>query len=247
MRTPRLYIDAPLAEGQVLSLDRAHTHRLIRVMRMRRGQDVLLFDGTGQEYQARIGATHRHSLCVELRGRCDRDRESPLPLTLALATAGSRSVDMALQKAVELGVQRCELIYTEYSQNYHEAKTWKAREAHWKRLIISATEQCGRTRLCTLHPPQRFPDWLQRHRNERAVSLFLDPHWGTFPLPERIDSGTSLAVIIGPEGGFSDSEYRLARDNGCIAISLGPRILRTETAAITAVGLCQARYGDYCS
>lgn len=246
MQLPRLYVNACLLQGQSVQLDQQYYARLSRVLRMRRGQALRVFGNDGREYQAKIAHLQRHGVHIDVGERIDVHRESPLSLSLAAAVIRPRSLDIVLQKAVELGVQSCVLLYTEHSQLRYDEKTWRRRHRHWRRLIISATEQCQRVRLCTLHPPRDFCDWLTSHQDDRAMHLILDPGCRA-ALPPLLTGDRKVTLIIGPEGGFTEQELSLARNNGCTAFSLGPRILRAETAALCAAGICQAWYGDYFS
>lgn len=246
MQSPRLYVNACLSQGQSVQLDQQYYARLSRVMRMRHGQTLRVFGNDGQEYQAKITRMQRHGVHIDVGERIEAYRESPLSLSLAVAIIRPRNLDIILQKAVELGVQSCVLLYTERSQLRYDEKTWQGRHRHWHRLIINATEQCQRVRLCRLHPPRNFSDWLTSQQDDSAMRLILDPGCHAAP-PPLLTDGRAITLIVGPEGGFTEQELTLARDNGCTAFSLGPRILRAETAALCAAGICQAWYGDYFS
>ena len=240
MHLPRLYVNACLSRGQSVELDQQYSSRLSRVMRMRCGQGLYVFGNDGKEYRAKIARMQRHAVHIDVGEHVDGHQESSLSLTLALAVVRPAAVDIALQKAVEMGVQNCVLLYTEYSQHRHDTK---AKYRHWQKLIINATEQCRRVRLCALHPPQPFADWMARQQDDGATRLILDPGAPGATPPSLLDI-RAVTLLVGPEGGFAERELALARDSGCIGFSLGPRILRTETAALCAIAVCQAWYGD---
>ncbi len=244
MHHPRLYIDHPLRLGQTVCLSPEQSHHMIRVIRARPEQHFLLFDSTGLEYQARISSVDKYQTRLEIEQKLPEQKVPTLRITLALAVCKPRIVDLALQKAVELGATDFVLIHTQHSPLRYSEKNQDKRLAHCRRLIISATEQCGRSRLCRLHEPQTFSRWLSS-MEDPGTALLFHPHTDrpTAPLPRQ--EPRQITLIIGPEGGFSEDELRLATERGCHTVCLGQRVLRTETAAIVALSLCHMRYGDF--
>jgi len=241
MREFRIFVDTPLAEGQRLSLPPDAAHRVAAVLRLRPGDQVQLFDGGGGSHAARILSAGRREVLVELGPRRSPEWESPLTVTLAQGISRGQKMDYTLQKAVELGAARLVPLMTEHGNVRLDGPRAAARMLHWRNVIIAACEQCGRDRLPELHAPIAFADWLAER--EPATTLLLDPD-ATLGLSAIDPAPTALCLLAGPEGGLSKTEVKLARAGGCIAVRLGPRVLRTETAAVAALAACQTLWGD---
>ncbi len=241
MRKPHLYLDRLLQEGEKFILPTSTAHHVVRVLRMRSGQDLNLFNNTGIEYGARIINIDSKTAEVEVLSSSNNDRESVLPITLVQGISRSQHMDYTLQKAVELGVKRIVPVFTEYSNVHLNDQRQTAKINHWRKLIINATEQCGRNRLTVLDSPLALADWLIQDKNQTRLILH--------PGQERELSAVArpqgpLSLLTGPEGGFSETEVALAMQYDYVPIALGPRILRTETAALAGISVCQALWGD---
>ncbi|WP_406672735.1 16S rRNA (uracil(1498)-N(3))-methyltransferase [Natronospira sp.] len=236
MRIPRVLLDAQLAVGQELSLTRDTAHHLRRVLRLKDGHPVQVFDGRGHEHEGELLGEDR----VLIGESIEREVESPLALTLVQGISRGNRMDYSLQKAVELGVSAIHPIFCERSVVRLDEKRLAKRMAHWQGVIVSACEQCGRNRLPELGTPSTLMD---SPPNPDGLGLFLDPNGSeTLSSLERHDS---MTLVVGPEGGLSDLELTVLREAGYRGIRMGPRILRTETAGVAALAALQALHGDF--
>ena len=242
MRVPRLYTPQALAAGAVVELDPRAANHAARVLRLRPGAPVILFNGSGGEYRAELERVARSGVRARVGGFLERDAESRLELVLAQGISRGERMNLTLQKAVELGITRIVPLWTERSQVRLEGERLERRMGHWQGVIVSACEQCGRTRLATLEPPARldavaWPDGRFGHK------LLLDPG-ADRGLRAVAPQGARLTLLAGPEGGLSERERREAVKAGFEPVCMGPRILRTETAALAALAAIQALWGD---
>jgi 16S rRNA (uracil1498-N3)-methyltransferase len=239
MGTPRIYVDSALATGISVRLDERNYHHLVRVLRMQSDAEIMLFNSRGGEYSGRL-KVEKKSASVIIQSFLDTDRESPLQLHLAQAISRGDRMDVTLQKAVELGVSEISTLYSERSQKM-DARMSGKKLAHWQGIVVSACEQSGRCTLPPLHAPVSLQEWLAAHKKEDSQRYILDPKAHGKFLPKK---QAGVVVLIGPEGGFSAEEIELAEKYGCTPVRLGPRILRTETAGIVALTVCQSIAGD---
>jgi 16S rRNA (uracil1498-N3)-methyltransferase len=239
MSTPRIYVDSALAPGINVILDERNYHHLVRVLRMQNDAEVMLFNNRGGEYGGRL-RVEKKSARVEVLSFLDTDRESELQLHLAQAISRGDRMDITLQKAVELGVTAITPLYSERSQKMDARASGKKMD-HWRGIVISACEQSGRCTLPVLNAPVSLMEWLVAPREDTARRYILDPESRGKFSPRQL---THAALVTGPEGGFSRQEIELAEKHGCTPVRLGPRILRTETAGIAALAVCQALSGD---
>lgn len=241
MRRTRIYCENFNANQETLSIDNAAHHHIANVLRMRADDEVFIFDGRGLEIRAKIIATNKKQTTLALIEVLNKQTESPCQLSLAQCiTAKKEKMDWIIQKACELGVYQITPIISEYCQSPQKTELQKKRIQHWQKIIINACEQCGRNVLPTLNAFTSFEAYLKQ-QHESPLFL-LNPHNNTEThLPEKLQQAH---LIIGPEGGFSTHEVSLAAQHTIHNIQLGPRILRAETAAISALTLFQARYGD---
>ncbi|MBA3581199.1 MAG: 16S rRNA (uracil(1498)-N(3))-methyltransferase [Gammaproteobacteria bacterium] len=242
MRNTRVYLPTPLHAGETVNLDERARHHLVTVLRFESGMSCNIFDGQGNEYSATLEVKGKHAHAL-LQSKIISPRESPLALHLGQGICRNDRMDWVTQKAVELGVQRITPIITERTQTRMDVKRETKRMEHWQAIIIAACEQSGRCYLPTLHAPLNVPEWLDACTNLDAC-LLLDPQGAQTvqSLPTNI---TSAALFIGPEGGLSDKEREAAYQQNWQGLRLGPRILRTETAALTGISILQARWGDF--
>ena len=242
MRTSRIYYPEPLSTGIDIELESQAAIHLIRVLRAKTGTDVIIFNGDGNEYQASISRIERKRAWVKISHCIKTDRESPLNITLAQGISRSDRMDYTLQKAVELGVTRINPLFTEHCSVQLKADRIEKRLKHWQGIIISACEQSGRTRIPEISFPVTFDQWLENIPPEQTC-LTLQPDASdslqTINLPEN-----NILLLVGPEGGLSQNEIRAANKQDFQGIRLGPRILRTETAALVAMSIIQLRRGD---
>lgn len=239
---PRLHVDRALAIGDTVALGAEQAHHLGAVLRLRTGADLVLFDGRGGEYPARLAALDRKSAQALVLEHRQPRRESPLAVTLAQAVARGDRMDFAVAKAVELGVAAIQPLFTERGQVKLVGDRLDRKHRHWQAVVRSAAEQAGREVLPTVHVPCRLDGWLANAGGERR--LMLDPRATGGPA-DGTTTPTSVTLLIGPESGFSDQELDAARASGFEGVRLGPRILRTETAGPAALAALQTHWGDF--
>jgi len=242
MRTTRLYLDQPLSVGQEIELDeRAHRHA-VQVLRLRTGAAVVLFNGQGGEYQAELTVAEKRRSRVIITDFNDQDTRPALSVTLAQGVSKGDRMDYSLQKATELGVTVIQPVLTQRSQAPADARRLENRHEHWRGVIISACEQCGRNELPRLEPVLSLHPWLGRAR-EPGHALVLDP-LADKALPGLPAPQGAVTLLIGPEGGLDEGEIATAHQQGFRGVRLGPRVLRTETAGVAALAVIQALWGD---
>jgi len=240
-KPPRVYVDLDLAEGAIVELpDAVHRH-LVVVLRRIRGDTVTLFNGRGGEYTAELEALGKKTASARINGFHDISRESRLAVTLAQAISKGDSMDYCLQKAVELGVAGIQPLVTDHVAVRLSDERWERKREHWQGIVTAAAEQSGRTAVPQVAPVVDLRDWLN-HAPAEALRLVLEP--GAAHASGLAYHGQPVQLLVGPEGGLSDQELRLADLAGFTALALGPRTLRTETAGVTALSVLQARWGD---
>jgi len=243
MRLARFFVDSPLATGARLALPERAAHHATRVLRLRTGDALTLFDGRGGEYDATIADLGRDAVSVEVGAWRDLERESPLAITLAQGISSAERMDLTVQKAVELGVAAIQPLVTDKSVVRLDAQRADSRLAHWRRIMISACEQCGRNRLPEVRAPMSVADLCEKTRDAPAKWL-LAPEGQTRLREAARGLGKDLVMAAGPEAGFSDAELRALLAAAYAPVQLGPRILRTETAALAAIAALNAIAGD---
>ena len=239
MRLSRFFIDAPLSLGQH-ELPETQAHYIGRVLRHAVGDAVQLFDGSGQEYRGELIEVGKKNVRVELREQLTGQPESVLRVHLGQGLSRGERMDWAIQKATELGAAAITPIVSERCEVRLKDERADKRLAHWRQVAISACEQCGRSVLPQIHPPLLLADWLQ----QTTADLKLVLHPVAEPLASHAQPST-LAFLIGPEGGLSDAEVAQAQASGFHAARLGPRVLRTETAPVVALSVAQQLWGDF--
>ncbi|WP_305805659.1 16S rRNA (uracil(1498)-N(3))-methyltransferase [Stenotrophomonas sp. YIM B06876] len=243
MRLTRCHIDAPLQPGTELTLPEDTANHLIRVMRLREGEDCVLFNGDGHDYTARVVAIGKRESRVRIQSARALDNESPLHITLLQGIARGEKMDLILQKATELGVSAIVPVNAERTEVKLDAARAEKRLAHWRNVLVSACGQSGRARVPLLSPPLPLAQAAQA-QSPAALKLTLDP-LGEHRLATLSAPGAEGVVIaIGPEGGWSPRDRQALRESGFQGLQLGPRILRTETAGLAAIAALQARLGD---
>ncbi|MDM8349084.1 16S rRNA (uracil(1498)-N(3))-methyltransferase [Pseudomonas sp. sp1636] len=239
MRLSRFFIDAPLSLGQH-TLPETQAHYIGRVLRHAVGDAVQLFDGSGLEYLGELIEVGKKSVRVELREVFAGLAESPLQIHLGQGLSRGERMDWAIQKACELGANAISPIVSARCEVRLKDERADKRMAHWRQIAISACEQCGRSAIPLIHPPLSLADWLQQVDAELKLVL----HPVAEPLASHLKP-QSLAFLIGPEGGLSESEVEQAKVAGFQAARLGPRVLRTETAPVVALAVAQQLWGDF--
>jgi 16S rRNA (uracil1498-N3)-methyltransferase len=243
MRLTRVHVEAPPRLGETLKVEGSAGNHVIRVLRLRPGDALTLFDGRGGEYAARIQDIRRDTVLVSVLEYQPVERESPCRLTLAQGISRGERMDWVVQKATELGVSRIVPLFTERSVVNLDEKQALRKMQHWRSIAIAACEQSGRNLVPEIATPTEVFDYLQAG-NPGGTGLLLSPR-----ATLRIGSLTTLdeggaTILIGPEGGLTDLEHESALKHGFTPVRMGPRVLRTETAAVCALTLLQQRFGD---
>jgi 16S rRNA (uracil1498-N3)-methyltransferase len=241
VRAPRFFTEQSLAVGQSVTLEEAGSHHLLRVLRLKPGEPLLLFNGDGSEYQSVLQESAGKRAMVMVHGSRQPERESKLRITLGQGISRGERMDFVLQKSVELGVESITPLWTKRSQVQLSGQRLEKRLFHWRGVIRSACEQSGRVYLPTLHSATKLVDWYNIRRKP-SVRLVLDPA-ASLQLSD-IAPARDITILIGPEGGLEGDEISMAESTGFKRIRLGPRILRTETAALATVAAVQALWGD---
>ena len=242
MRGPRVYCDSSLSEGREIGLDDERSHYLAHVLRLAPGAPIVLFNGR-REFAGRVLSLGRRTARV----LCEREL-APLPasrlqLSLYLSVAKGRSMDFAVQKATELGAASIQPVLAARSVAVAGSRErWERKLAHWEGIARNACEQCGRAALPRIARPTVFDRIVPP---QGAVAFTLDPDGGrSLVSVARRLPGACVAVLVGPEGGLTEDEVRVAREKGFTPVSLGPRLLRVETAVAAALSVLQALCGD---
>jgi 16S rRNA (uracil1498-N3)-methyltransferase len=236
----RVYVESALNPGAILELPRAAALHLAKVMRVRSGDPLVLFTGDGREFAATVQSVGSRVTAAVGEAR-SVNRESPLAITLTQCIARGDRMDLIVQKATELGVARIVPVLSRRSVVRLDAAQAQSKAAHWRSIAVNACEQCGRNRLPLIEPPRP----LLEHLGAAAAAgprLLLEPEASaTAP---GLTVGGAVEIAIGPEGGFDSDELEAFRVSDFAPVRLGPRVLRTETAAIAALAWLQSRFGD---
>lgn len=241
MRIPRIYVAAPLSPGADLALDERAANHVVKVLRMRAEAPLILFNGAGGEYRAVLLACAKHQVLVRVIEHLPREVESPLALTLAQSVCKGEKMDYTLQKAVELGVRRIAPVVSERTVVNLSGDRLQKRQAHWTGVIRHACEQCGRNTLPELMPLVSFSDFVATSATGLCLLLY---HRSDTGLRQLQCQDAAITLLVGPEGGWSESELELAQRHQFHPVVFGPRVMRTETAAVAAISAIQCLWGD---
>ena len=237
----RLYCDLPLSPGAEVALPEAAARHAVTVLRLQVGDTLHLFNGEGGEYGASLVAVNKRETRARLLEFDATERESPLDITLALGISAGERMDYSLQKATELGVSAIQPLATERSLVKLAGERADKRLQHWQHVVIAACEQCGRNRVPAVAPVQKLFGYLAEVDRSKRL-LLLSPDANT-PL-KQVAPAAGVILLIGAEGGLAPAEYQAAEASGFEPVTLGPRILRTETAPVAALAVLQALWGD---
>lgn len=241
MRTPRIFTDSALSTGQTTDLDDSAAQHVGRVLRMQPGQALTLFNGDGQDYAATVTEAGKKRVAVSVEDARPNLTESSLEIVLGQTLSKGDRMDYAVQKAVEMGVTRIVPLTTERSEVKLKGDREDKRLRHWRQIAISAAEQCGRARVPEIQPVMALEDWFE-HAGDCDLRLVL--HHRTQHSLDAMSPPRRIALMIGPEGGLNPAEIAAAEAAGFLPVALGPRVLRTETAPVAAMALCQWLWGD---
>jgi 16S rRNA (uracil1498-N3)-methyltransferase len=252
MRLTRVHVDAELTPGAIVELPRETASHLAKVLRARSGDSIILFRGDGREYLGSVESVRGSRVTASVGNGADVDRESPFAITLVQCVPRGDRMDFIVQKATELGVTRIVPVLSQRSVVRLDAAQAESKAAHWRAVVVNACEQCGRNRLPIIEAPAPLIDHLGSDAylasgaaaggGPRTARFVLEPEVAAAAAPRAPETAAQIAV--GPEGGFDDEELEAFRIAGFMRLRLGPRILRTETAAIAALTWLQTRFGD---
>lgn len=244
MRIPRIYLSDHLAIGSSVTLTKPVFHHIVRVLRLKVGAPIALFNGTGGEYSAVLQHIARHTATVRITAFTPREIESSLKIVLAQGISRGDRMHFSVQKAVELGVDTILPLLTQRSVANLPQDRLHKRLQHWRSIVISACEQCGRNSIPVIQTPRTFDTWLHDHQHV-GLSLMLAPRatesLSSLSAPA---SDNKVTLLIGPEGGLTDDEIIRAQAVGFNTIRLGPRTMRTETVGLAALAALQTLWGD---
>ena len=241
----RFYFSGKLGNGSEVRLAPEAAHHAARVLRLAVGEPVTLFDGHGGEFEARITRMNRGEVTIKTGAHLAVEREAPLDILLAQGLSSGDRMDLTLQKSVELGVTAIQPVTTERSVVKLKDERAARRAEHWQNLVIAACEQCGRNRVPPVAPLLGFGEWLGQLGPPRdELRLMLSPH-AAVSLRELAPARGRVILLAGPEGGLATGEVQSAQSRGFAPVRLGPRVLRTETAALAALAAMQALWGDF--
>jgi 16S rRNA (uracil1498-N3)-methyltransferase len=237
----RFHVPRPLGPGARVELPEHTAHHAREVLRLRKGAAVLVFDGKGTQYAATLEVVSRHRVSARLGLLVETRPESPLRLVLALSALRGDRMEVVIQKATELGVTEIRPVVTARTDAAARPALRGSRRQRWTRVVSGATEQCGRATVPHMERTTTLDSLLSTPFEGTKVFLL---ETGESPPLARLETPESLLVLVGPPGGFEPAEIRQLGDGGFAPVSLGPRILRSETAAIAAVAMVQTLWGD---
>ena len=243
MRVSRLYVTNTLQTGQILALEEDSAHYLRTVLRLQKQTQVILFNGQGGEYRCTLLDVNRKKVSLSIDEKIERSVESPLKVSIGMGISRSDRMDMAVQKAVELGVYQITPIITQRCNVVIKKEKLEQKCRHWQKIAQHAAEQCGRTLVPKIHPIIPFNAWIE-NQSQSVLKLFLDPFSQT-ALTQLKNPQNEIIFVTGSEGGFCEMEKQTAIAHDFIPICLGQRILRTETASLAALSAVQLLWGDF--
>lgn len=242
MTVSRIFQPTTLHENTTIQLEEGAAHHLARVLRAKIGDEVILFNGEGNEYAGVIANIDKKSVSVQIKNLIARCSESPLELYLAQGISRGEKMDYTIQKAVELGIKKIFPLLTERCNVKLDEERREKRLQHWRSIVISACEQSGRNHIPDIQAPQTLERFLENSAADFKFVLapLADKKLAQMP----IQKNSRIILMIGPEGGLSEREIQLAEQKNFLPLNLGPRVLRTETAAVAAITALQCLFGD---
>ena len=242
MANPRIYQASIYTLHETVKLSDDAFGHLIRVLRLKEGDQVVLFNGEEAfQYQAKLINVSKKQAYAEILTKDVIDNESPLNIHLGQGISRGDRMDFTLQKSVELGVNTITPLFTERCGVKLNAERLEKKRQQWQKIVISACEQSGRASIPVVAEPMLLVDWLKQETSALKINLHPKAQHSIMSLPME---NTRVRLLIGPEGGLSDEEISQANENDFVDVLLGPRVLRTETAALTAITALQCRFGD---
>lgn len=240
---PRIFRAGPLSADTEVTLTGNPAAHIRKVLRLREGGKLILFNDSGLDHPAHITSLDRQRVIVRVGKGYDPGTESPLHMTLIQGICRSQRMDTLIQKSTELGVNVIRPVICERNVVRLDDVRAEKKTEHWRQVAISACEQCGRARIPTIAVPGRFDNLMSMRDDNTTIRLLLDPRADTM-IGAALGGPASVALLIGPEGGLTDAERSTAIDAGFRPVKLGPRVLRTETAPVAALSVIQYLAGD---
>lgn len=241
MRTPRIYHPSLIESQQQVLLSEDAVGHIARVLRMSVGQDITLFDGSGMEFNARLIDINKKSISAHILQAKTHSIESPLDLHLGQVISRGDKMDFTIQKSVELGVNTITPLLSERCGVKLDQARFEKKRQQWEKIIIGACEQCGRNTVPQIRPVMSLKEWCAETTDALKLNLHPRAKYSINTLPQPVEK---VRLLVGPEGGLSDNEIEMTRQYQFEETLLGPRVLRTETAALTAITALQVRFGD---
>ena len=241
VRITRIYVNEPICEGKELELSGSAAKHIVRVLRLKQDDTLIVFDGQDHQANARITSISEGKVNILPESVIRLSLSSPLHITLAQGISRGERMDLTIQKSVELGVAHIQPLFTERCMVQLSGQRLEKRMRHWQGIIINACEQCGRNDLPALSPPLKLDAYVEKFSDE--LGLLLSPH-AMMTLQSVQSPPRNVTLLIGPEGGLSEAEHLLAQEKGFRSIKMGPRVLRTETAALASITSMQLLWGD---
>jgi 16S rRNA (uracil1498-N3)-methyltransferase len=242
MRISRIYTGQPLDPDQEVTLEQMASRHLVQVLRLRPGADLVLFNGDGCNYAARLESTSNKQAVAQVISCSDPELQPELEIHLCICVSKGERMDFAIQKSVELGVTEITPLFSKHGVVQLQGERLEKRQQHWRQIMISACEQSGRCRLPRINPCSGIEQWLESPR--QGVSLTFN-HRANTKITEIERPHNRVNILVGPEGGLSESEIHAAETSGFQGVRMGPRVLRTETAPLAAIAVIQTLWGDF--
>ncbi|GLO59875.1 ribosomal RNA small subunit methyltransferase E [Vibrio sp. MACH09] len=241
MRTPRIYHPELIHQlGNITLSDEASAH-IGRVLRMKPQQDIVLFDGSGNEFPATIIEVNKKTVQANVLEQIEKSSESPLNIHLGQVVSRGDKMEFTIQKSVELGVNVITPLISERCGVKLDAKRFEKKLLQWQKIAIAACEQCGRNNIPLIRPIMKLEQWCAEQDGALKLNLHPRAKYSINTLPQPMEK---VRLLIGPEGGLSAEEISMTEQYQFEETLLGPRVLRTETAALTAITALQVRFGD---
>jgi 16S rRNA (uracil1498-N3)-methyltransferase len=244
MANLRFFTNSSLTPNASVQLSDSAAAHATRALRLNIGDSAVIFNGDGFDYDCTLTSIKKNTVTATVTNAKRINNESPLNITLLQGISSGDRMDFTIQKAVELGVKHIQPITSQRSVVKLSAERAEKRTEHWQNIAISACEQSGRAIIPTIAMPISLDHWLSQNPSDDATRILLNPV-GAIRLAEIQKPAGEIQLLIGAEGGLSHEEIELATSQGFQSIVLGPRILRTETAALTAISVMQSAWGDF--
>jgi 16S rRNA (uracil1498-N3)-methyltransferase len=241
MQIPRIFYPETLVTDTQIALSQDAANHVANVLRLKEGHPIVLFNGDGNEYSGHLDSVKKREVIAFVDAKLSLSVESPLSIHLGQGVSKGDRMDVVLQKSVELGVSEITPIISERCVVKLSPERWQKKQTQWQKIIISACEQSGRNIIPKLNSVTSIQDWIKQSTTQ--LRLTLDPK-SRYKMNQLDYQHQGFRLLIGPEGGLSEKEMYYAEESGYQSVSMGPRILRTETAALTSLAILQSRFGD---